>query len=107
MVDVRQLRTMRTTEIISCIVVGCRDGDVRLTGGSSEEEGTVEVCSKKTWGMVSGLGWGEEDARVVCRQLRFQAEGELLPDIVLMMTMTLVSLQVRCLILTPHLADQI
>ena len=38
----------------------------------------MEVCLDKTWGLVSGLGWGEEDARVVCRQLGFQAEGELL-----------------------------
>ena len=41
-------------------VAGCTDGNVRLTGGSSEGEGTVEVCSKKTQGMVSGLGWGEK-----------------------------------------------
>ena len=39
---------------------------MRLIGGSSETEGTVEVCHNKTWGMVSGLGWGEEDARVIC-----------------------------------------
>ena len=64
--------------MITILDAGCTDGDVRLTGGSSEAEGTVEVCLNKTWGLVSGLGWGEEDARVVCRQLRFQAEGELL-----------------------------
>ena len=62
---------------------GCTDGDVRLTGGSSEAEGTVEVCSDNTWGMVSGLGWGEEDAQVVCRQLRYQAEGDVLTTIIL------------------------
>ena len=48
---------------------------MRLIGGSSETEGTVEVCHNKTWGMVSGLGWGEEDARVTCRQLKFSIEG--------------------------------
>ena len=58
------------------LVAGCRDGDIRLTGGSSEREGTVEVCSDQTWGMVSGLGWGEKDARVVCRQMQFQVVGE-------------------------------
>ena len=41
---------------------GCTDGDIRLTGGGSETEGTVEICHDQTWGMVSGLGWGEEDA---------------------------------------------
>ena len=54
---------------------GCTDGDVRLTGGSSMTEGTVEVCHNQTWGMVSGLGWGEEDARVICRQLHLQVDG--------------------------------
>ena len=38
------------------------DGDIRLTGGGSETEGTVGICHDQTWGMVSGLGWGEEDA---------------------------------------------
>ena len=33
------------------------------------------MCHHKTWGMVSGLGWGEEDARVTCRQLQFSVEG--------------------------------
>ena len=54
---------------------GCTDGEVRLIGGSSETEGTVEVCHNKTWGMVSGLGWGEEDARVICRQLQLPVKG--------------------------------
>ena len=53
----------------------CTDGEVRLVGGSNETEGTVEVCHNKTWGMVSGQGWGEEDARVTCRQLQFSVEG--------------------------------
>ena len=54
---------------------GCTDGEVRLSGGSSETEGTVEVCHNRTWGMVSGLGWGEEDARVTCRQLQLPVKG--------------------------------
>ena len=54
---------------------GCTDGEVRLSGGSSETEGTVEVCHNRTWGMVSGLGWGEEDARVICRQLQLPVKG--------------------------------
>ena len=58
------------------LATGCTDGDVRLTGGSSKGQGTIEVCFNKTWGMVSGSGWGEEDARVVCRQLHFSSDGE-------------------------------
>ena len=64
------------TSVITTLIPGCTDGDVRLTGGSSGREGTVEVCSDKMWGLVSGVGWGEENARVVCKQLHFQAEGE-------------------------------
>ena len=62
--------------MITILDAGCTDGDVRLTGGSSVTEGTVEVCLNKTWGLVEGLGWEVEDARVVCRQLHFQTEGE-------------------------------
>ena len=61
--------------IINKYFSGCTDGEVHLIGGSSETEGTVEVCHNKTWGMVSGLGWGEEDARVTCRQLQLPVEG--------------------------------
>ena len=58
------------------LIPGCTDGYVRLTEGSSRREGTVKVCSDRMWGLVSGLGCGEENARVVCKQLHIQAEGE-------------------------------
>ena len=67
--------TVHTECSYTSISTGCTDGEVRLVGGSSETEGTVEVCHNKTWGIVSGLGWGEEDARVTCRQLHFSVEG--------------------------------
>ena len=63
-----------------CSYTGCTDGDIRLTGGSSEIEGTVEICHDQTWGMVSGLGWGEEDARVTCRQLQLPEDGDYKAD---------------------------
>ena len=59
----------------TCISIDCTDGEVHLVGGSNETEGTVEVCHNKIWGMVSGLGWKERDARVTCRQLQFSEEG--------------------------------
>ena len=55
---------------------GCTDGSLRLTGGSSNTEGTVEVCFDQTWRVVSSSGWGLEDAQVVCRQLGHQTEGK-------------------------------
>ena len=36
----------------------------------------MEICQNQTWGMVSGAGWGEEDARVTCRQLKLPVEGD-------------------------------
>ena len=35
----------------------------------------MEICHDQTWGMVSGLGWGEEDARVTCNQLQLSVDG--------------------------------
>lgn len=47
----------------------CADGSVRLTGGSSPNEGRVEYCSNGTWGSVCDDGWGHRDASVVCKEL--------------------------------------
>ena len=49
----------------------CLDGDVRLVGGSSSSEGTVQVCYLNGWGIISDEGWGTEEAQVVCRQLNY------------------------------------
>ena len=53
----------------------CVHGDVRLTGGSSEYEGTVEVCVNNLWGTVCDSSWNTNDAAVVCNQLGFLATG--------------------------------
>ena len=49
----------------------CSDGEVRLVGGKEEGMGRVEVCLNRAWGTVCGIGvgFGTEDAQVVCRQL--------------------------------------
>ena len=48
---------------------------MRLVGGATDSEGTVEVCSDKLWGLVGETGWNLADAQVVCRQLGFPIDG--------------------------------
>ena len=55
--------------------VDCEDGDIKLTGGNSEEEGTIQVCFSNQWGLISEYGWSQNNAQVVCRELGFLVEG--------------------------------
>ena len=42
---------------------------VRLTGGDNDHEGRVEILPSDRWGTVCDEGWGNRDAKVVCRQM--------------------------------------
>jgi len=59
-----------TEEITDCI-----HGGIRLIGGQSELEGTVEVCLNGTWGSVCDDFWRYEETGVVCNQLGYTSTG--------------------------------
>ena len=53
------------------IHAGCTQGDIRLEGGSGNNEGRVEVCNNNKWGTVCGVGWDLDDGNVACHQAGF------------------------------------
>ena len=55
----------------------CTDGQIRLFGGSTDYEGTVEICINNAWGTVAVRyeGWGYEEAQTVCNALGYTASG--------------------------------
>ena len=59
-------------------MLACTNGDVRLVGGPIENEGTVEVCYNRLWGLVADSGWTAADSRVVCNQLGYTGGSMLL-----------------------------
>ena len=71
---------MHMTKLIAFIFyalcLGCHEGDVRLSEGTTTLQGRVEICINNTWSTICDDGWGVTDARVVCRQLGLSVAGE-------------------------------
>ena len=63
--------------VFPAIDASCMNGAVRLVGGQSNTEGTVEICVNGVWGSVCDDSWGKEEAAVVCQQLDFQGASKL------------------------------
>ena len=51
------------------------DGQLRLEGGSSYNEGRVEVNYNGEWGTVCDDGWYYRNTYAICRQLGFGEYG--------------------------------
>ncbi|XP_062612834.1 uncharacterized protein LOC134274574 isoform X2 [Saccostrea cucullata] len=48
-----------------------QDGDIRLIGGRTENEGTVVIYHDGRWGSICDRGWDIRDGNVACHQLGF------------------------------------
>ena len=60
------------------VVAPCTTGPLRLVGGNIPNEGRVEICLNNVWGTVCDDGWSTTDAAVVCRQLGYSTQGQIL-----------------------------
>ena len=58
------------------IFAECANGALRLVGGSTEYEGRVEMCKDGRFGTVCDAGFGNSDAKVVCKELGHRLRGK-------------------------------
>ena len=49
----------------------CTNGDIRLSQGSTDYQGNVQVCFNGNWGSVCHDGWDYRDAQTVCNILGY------------------------------------
>jgi hypothetical protein len=57
------------------LVLQCEEGDLRLTGSNTINQGIVEICTNETWGTICDFNWGQSEANVACKQLGFSENG--------------------------------
>ena len=54
----------------------CTDGELKLVGGSTSSEGTVQVCFNHAWGTISGyVPMSYLSAQTICNALGYTKTG--------------------------------
>ena len=66
--------------VLASTYSNCTDGQVRLFGGSTEYEGTVEVCLNNAWGTISyyplyNVKYMYSEAQTICNVLGYTTPG--------------------------------
>lgn len=61
--------------IYSIVDSACTQHDIRLRNGPNAREGRIEYCYNNQWGTVCDDLFGTNDAKVVCSQLNYDANG--------------------------------
>ena len=56
----------------------CQTGAVRLVGSIFTSQGTVEICYENIWGSVCSTSWDSNEASVVCKQLGYDGNNEIM-----------------------------
>ena len=54
----------------------CENRELRLTGGTTDREGRVEVCMNGRWMAVCKNGWTEREAGLLCRKMGHSSFGK-------------------------------
>ena len=56
------------------------DVQVRLVGGSNDNEGRVEITHRGEWGTVCEKSFSTPDGNVVCQELGFGTASQIITD---------------------------
>ena len=66
------LRSYEPVVLSILLTVVCQNGQLRLSGGSNDLEGRLELCWNETWGTICDGFWTAFESNVACRQLGYQ-----------------------------------